>query len=93
MYRQIQKDSESVVKHPPNKDRLGMLHSNNEEKRNNNIAALGDTVTELIKQMYAKNPKKINAPKISKINSSESYSITKLGRQYLDFIDEPKQKL
>lgn len=72
--------------------RLGMLHSNNEEKRNNNIAALGDAVTELIKQMYAKKPKKINTPKINKINSSESYSITKLGRQYLDFIDEPKQK-
>lgn len=70
--------------------RLGMLYSNNEEKRNKNIAVLGETVTNLVKQLYSKNPKKVNIPKINKINSSESYSITKLGRQYLDFIDEPK---
>lgn len=71
--------------------RLGMLDSKNEEIRNDNIDELGNTLTELIKQIYSKKPKAVKSPKIKKIKTSESYSITKLGRQYLDFIDEPKQ--
>ena len=70
--------------------RLGMLDSKNEELRNDNIDELGNTLTEFIKQAYSKNPKVVKPPKIKKIKTSESYSITKLGRQYLDFIDEPK---
>lgn len=70
--------------------RLGMLDSKNEKVRNDNIDELGNTLTEFIKQAYSKKPKVVNLPKIKKIKNSESYSITKLGRQYLDFIDEPK---
>lgn len=70
--------------------RLGMLDSKNEAKRDENLDELGKTVTELIKQLYSKNPKKVKAPKLKKILRSESYSITRLGRQYLAFIDEPR---
>lgn len=70
--------------------RLGMLDSKNEEIRNHNIDELGNTLTEFIKQTYSKKPKIVKPPKIKKLNTSESYSITRLGRQYLDFIDEPR---
>ena len=70
--------------------RLGMLYSQNEERRDANVDILGKTLTELIKQLYAKKPKEVKAPKLKRISTSESYSITKLGRQYLEFIDEPQ---
>lgn len=69
--------------------RLGMLNSKNEERRNGNVDNIGKTLTELIKQHSAKNPKAVKAPKLDKITRSDSYTITYLGRQYLDFIDEP----
>lgn len=70
--------------------RLGMLHSKNDEKRDENLEVLGKTLTELIKQLYSKKPKEVKAPKIKKIPRTESYHITNLGRQYLDFIEEPQ---
>ena len=70
--------------------RLGMLDSKNEAKRDENLDELGKTLTELIKQLYSKNPKKVKEPNLKKILRSESYSITCLGRQYLAFIDEPR---
>ena len=70
--------------------RLGMLYSKNEEKRDKNLDVLGETLTELIKQLYSKNPKQVKLPKIQKIFRTESYRITTLGRQYLEFIDEPQ---
>lgn len=70
--------------------RLGMLDSKNEESRDENLDTLGKTVTELIKQLYSKKPKEVKAPKLKRINKSESYHITYLGRQYLSFLDEPK---
>ncbi|WP_455526798.1 hypothetical protein [Huintestinicola sp.] len=69
--------------------RLGMLESKNEEYRDGNLDTLCKTVTELIKQLYAKNPREVNAPKLKRISKTESYHITQLGRQYLSFIDEP----
>lgn len=70
--------------------RLGMLDSTNEAKRDKNLDELGKTLTDLIKQLYSKNPKKVKEPNLHKILRSESYSITRLGRQYLAFIDEPR---
>lgn len=69
--------------------RLGMVASKNEEKRDKNLEVLGDKVTDLIKQLYAKKPKEVKPPKIEKIRSSDSYSITSLGRNFLQFIAEP----
>lgn len=70
--------------------RLGMLYSINEEKRDENLEEIGKTLTELIKQMYSKKSKEVKAPRIKRILRTESYRITTLGRQYLEFIDEPQ---
>lgn len=70
--------------------RLGMLDSKNEANRDENLDILGKTLTELIKQLNSKAPKVVREPKLKKIPRSESYSITPLGRQYLNFIDDPQ---
>lgn len=70
--------------------RLGMLYSKNTEKRDENLDILGEKLTELIKQRHSKKPKEVKAPKLKRITRSESYRITRLGRQYLTFIDEPQ---
>ena len=70
--------------------RLGMLDSKNEANRDENLDILGITLTELIKQLYSKKPKEVKAPKLKRITHSESYDITRLGRQYLAFIEEPQ---
>lgn len=70
--------------------RLGMLDSKNQEKRDENLEILGEKLTELIKQLYAKKSKEVKVPKIKRISRSESYRITRLGRQYLTFIDDPQ---
>lgn len=70
--------------------RLGMLDSKNEEKRDENLDILGEKLTELIKQLYSKKPKEVKVPKLKRITRSESYRITRLGRQYLSFIEEPQ---
>ena len=70
--------------------RLGMLDSKNETNRDENLDILGTTLTELIKQLYSKKPKEVKAPKLKRITRSESYDITRLGRQYLAFIEEPQ---
>ena len=70
--------------------RLGMLDSKNEANRDENLDILGTTLTELIKQLYSKKPKEVKVPKLKRITRSESYNITRLGRQYLAFIEEPQ---
>ena len=70
--------------------RLGMLHSKNEERRDENLDILGKTLNELIKQLYSKKPKEVKAPRLNRITRTESYRITFLGRQYLSFIDDPQ---
>lgn len=70
--------------------RLGMLYSKNTEKRDENLDILGEKLTELIKQLHSKKPKEVKAPKLKRITRSESYRITRLGRQYLYFIEDPQ---
>lgn len=70
--------------------RLGMLYSKNEERRDENLDIIGKTVVELIKQLYSKKPKEVKAPKLNRISRTESYRISVLGRQYLDYIDNPQ---
>lgn len=72
--------------------RLGMLDGKNEENRDANLDLLGDTLTELIKELHSKKAKEVKAPKLKRIARSESYHITRLGQQYLTFIEEPDMK-
>ncbi|MEI3376419.1 MAG: hypothetical protein V8R08_01020 [Coriobacteriales bacterium] len=66
--------------------RLGLLSSKNEEKREKNLEATQKAVTELLKQLDKKNPKWPRPPRIQKTMHSDSFSITSLGRHYLDLI-------
>ena len=71
--------------------RLGMLYSVNETRRDENLDTISQTLTDLTKQLSSKNPKPVKTPRLNRINRVESYRITPLGRQYLQFIDEPKK--
>lgn len=70
--------------------RLGMLESKNEGSRDENLDILGETLTNLIKQLYSKNPKQVKEPKLKRIWRTDTYKISRLGREYLDFISEPQ---
>lgn len=70
--------------------RVGMLYSKNTEKRDENLDILGEKLTELIKQLHSKKSKEVKTPRLKRITRSESYRITKLGRQYLSFIEDPQ---
>ncbi len=69
--------------------RLGMLESRNEEKRDQNLDLIGETLTNLIHQLYSQKPKEVKAPRLQRINKLESYHITRLGLEYLNFIQDP----
>ena len=66
--------------------RLGLLGSKNEEKREKNLEATQEAVAELLKQLDKKNPRLPKPPRIQKINRSDSFSITPLGRHYLELM-------
>ncbi len=70
--------------------RLGMTTSVNEERRDKNLDKIGETLIDFLKQVGSKHPKTVKPPKLEKINRSDSYSITSLGRQFLKFIDNPE---
>lgn len=67
--------------------RFGLLRSVNEEKRDKNLEAVQESLSSLIKQLNARNPKLPKTVNLQKITSSDSYKITKLGRQYLVLIE------
>lgn len=66
--------------------RLGLLESKNEEKREKNLEAVQNAVSELLSQLGKRNPKIPKPPKLQRISTSDSYSITSLGRRYLELI-------
>ena len=66
--------------------RNGLLDSKNDEQKDDNLEEVVRYVTDLAKQMKATKPKVVKAPKTKKIPRSESYSITRLGRNYLEMI-------
>ena len=69
--------------------RLGMLESRNEEKRDQNLNLIGETLTNLIRQQRSQKSKEVRMPRLQHINRSESYHITRLGQEYLNFIHDP----
>lgn len=66
--------------------RLGLLESKNEEKREKNLEAVQNAVSELLSQLGKRNPKIPKPPKLQRISTSDSYLITSLGRRYLELI-------
>lgn len=66
--------------------RLGLLSSRNEKKREENLEAVQKAVTELLKQLDKRNPKLPKPPRIQNTSRLDSFSITPLGRHYLELI-------
>lgn len=68
--------------------RSGLLYSNNDDQRDSNIDLLADYIEKRVKEEGKKNGDfhKIKLGKIAKVKRSESYSITRLGRDFLDRI-------
>lgn len=69
--------------------RFGLLSRKNDLKREKNQTMLQTTVIELVKQQTAKKAKAVKAPKFERINSSDTYQITSLGRKYLQMLEPP----
>lgn len=51
--------------------RFGMIDSKNEKWRDKNLDTIGDTMAEIIKQMNAKKPREVMAPKLEKMWTSQ----------------------
>ncbi len=66
-------------------ERHGLLYSNNDNQRDENLDFVVDYLEERIKEENRKNgnPSKIKLGKTKKVKRSESYSITRLGRDFL----------
>ena len=66
-------------------ERHGLLYSNNDDQRDANIDLVVEYLDKRVKEENKKNgnPSKIRLGKTKKVKKSESYSITKLGRDFL----------
>lgn len=66
-------------------ERHGLLYSNNDDQRDANTDLVVDYLEKRVKEENKKNgnPSKISLGKTKKVKRSESYSITKLGRDFL----------
>ena len=69
---------------------MGLLQSKNDEQRDKNLDYVIQYLEAQDKDNRKKKPSGVNFPntKIKKINRFESYSITQLGRGYLQVISE-----
>ncbi|MDO4849383.1 MAG: hypothetical protein Q4B45_06410 [Coriobacteriia bacterium] len=64
--------------------RFGLLESKNDEKRDKNLVEVQSCLAELIKQLSATKKSRLpKPPKIQKLSSSDSYTISSLGDRYL----------
>lgn len=69
-------------------ERLGLVYSKNDEKRDNNIDEIVDYLNKVDKDQKKSKPKGVRLPNIKKPNRSTSYAITSLGRDYLKVISD-----
>lgn len=66
--------------------RLGLLYSRNDEQRDENIDEVVGYLIKVDKEAKKSKPQAVKLPHIKKVRRSESYSITSLGRSYLQVI-------
>lgn len=66
--------------------RLGMLHRKNDDIRDDNIDLITKYLEDVEKDNKRRTPKGVKAPKTKKPSRSETYSITSLGRHFLNVI-------
>lgn len=81
-------ESEQVAVIKNKLERLGMLYSKNDQKRDENIDDIVDYLNKVDKEKKKSKPREIRLPNIKKPNRAASYVITSLGRSYLSVISE-----
>lgn len=67
-------------------ERFGLLQSRNEEMNENNLDAIVKYLEKVKKENRKRNPDDIKVPSLKRVNASDSYRITSLGRHYLTMI-------
>lgn len=68
--------------------RLGLLKSKNEELSAKNQESIIDYLQKFSKDISSKNPKGVKLPNFKKLQTTDSYKITSLGRTLLQLISE-----
>lgn len=67
-------------------ERFGLLQSRHEEMNENNLDAIVKYLEKVKKENRKRNPDDIKVPSLKRVNASDSYRITSLGRHYLTMI-------
>ena len=67
-------------------ERFGLLQSRNEEINENNLEMIVKYLEKVKKENRKRNPDDIKVPSLKRVNASDSYRITSLGRHYLTMI-------
>lgn len=67
-------------------ERFGLLQSRNEEINENNLEMIVKYLEKVKKENRKRNPDDIKVPSLKRVNASDSYRITPLGRHYLTMI-------
>lgn len=68
-------------------ERFGLLRSKSEETNDNNLEEIVKYLQNLEKESRKNKPGVVKVPKLKKVSGSDSYKITRLGRQYLVLIE------
>lgn len=67
-------------------ERFGLLQSRNEEMNDDNLDKIVKYLEKVKKENRKKNPNDVKVPNLKKVNGTDSYRITSLGRHYLTMI-------
>ena len=65
-----------------------MLQSRNEDINDDNLIKIVKYLEKVKKENRKKNPDDVNVPNLKKVNGTDSYRITSLGKHYLTMIDK-----
>ena len=68
-------------------ERFGLLQSRNEEIHDDNLDLIVKYLQDVELQKKKSRPRDIRLPRLKKISSSDTYRITKLGRDYLQLLE------
>lgn len=69
-------------------ERFGLLQSKNEEINEDNLDQIVKYLQDIEKENRKSKPREIKLPKLKKVSSSDTYKITSLGRDYLNWLKE-----
>lgn len=73
-------------------ERFGLLQSRNEKIADDNLETIVKYLQAVEKDNKKRSPKGVKIPKLKKVSLSDTYRITKLGRDYLVYISNGEEK-